>query len=187
MPDLIVEPERLASQVIFETRNFDAASCAVFENCVGGMGERKLLRFTVVSANQGRGLFKPPPPEERPDLFEFSACHAHYHFKGFATYSLLDQDGNEVVPGRKQAYCLIDSEQTTPGPNVACDPVYDCTNQGLQAGWADIYSNDIECQWLDITDIAPGTYELKVTVNPERVFEEISFENNTTSVPVTIE
>ncbi len=187
MPDLIVEPERLASQVIFETRTFDAASCAVFENCVGGMGERRLLRFTVVSANQGRGLFKPPPPEERPDLFEFSACHAHYHFKGFATYSLFDLDGNEIVPGRKQAYCLIDSEQTTPGPNVACDPVYDCTNQGLQAGWADIYSNDIECQWLDITDIAPGMYRLEVTVNPDRVFEEISFDNNTASVPVIIE
>jgi hypothetical protein len=185
--DLIVGEERLASEIVFETRSFDEASCAVYEGCVGGMGERRLLRFTVLSANQGRGTFVPPQPSERPDLFEYSPCHGHYHFKGFAQYSLLDQGGQVVVPGRKQAYCLIDSEQSSQGPTVACEPAYDCDNQGLQAGWADTYGYDLDCQWLDVTGVPPGEYRLEVTLNPDRLFDEVSYENNSGSVPVTIE
>lgn len=186
-PDMVVGAERLANEIVFETRSFDEASCAVFEGCVAGTGERKLLRFTVASVNQGRGEFVPPQPEQRPDLFEFSPCHGHYHFKGFATYALLDQSGREVVPGRKQAYCLIDSEQVSTGPTIACEPAYDCSNQGLQAGWADIYSNDLDCQWLDVTGVPPGQYVLQVSLNPGRLFDEVSFDNNTDSVPVTID
>jgi hypothetical protein len=185
--DLVVGEERLASEISFETRTFDAASCAVFEGCVGGMGERKLLRFEVYSANQGRGTFVPPQPSERPDLFEFSPCHGHYHFKGFAQYAVLDADGNVVAPGHKQAYCLIDSEQHLQGPTVACGPQFDCENQGLQGGWADTYSADLDCQWVDVTGVPPGEYRLQVTVNPDRLFDEVSYENNTSSVPVTIE
>lgn len=186
-PDLVVGAERLASEVMFETRMFDEASCAVFEGCVGDTGERKLLRFTVASVNQGRGTFEPPPPEARPDLFEYSLCHGHYHFKGFAEYALVDASGNVVVPGRKQAYCLTDSEQSAVGPGVACEAAHDCSSQGLQAGWADIYSYDLDCQWLDITDVPPGQYVLQVALNPGRLFEEVSYDNNRTSVPVTIE
>jgi hypothetical protein len=185
--DLTVGEERLASEIVFETRSFDQASCAVFEGCVGGMGERRLLRFTVLSANQGRGEFKPPQPSERPDLFEYSPCHGHYHFKGFAQYALLDMDGNVVAPGHKQAYCLIDSEQIMQGPTIACEPQYSCDNQGLQAGWGDTYSADLDCQWVDITGVPPGEYRLQVTLNPDHLFDEVSYDNNTGSVPVTVE
>lgn len=185
--DLIVGEERLAREISIQTRNFDEASCAVFEGCVGGMGERKLLRFTVLSANQGLGEFVPPQPSERPDLFEYSPCHGHYHFKGFAQYAVVDQNGNVVAPGHKQAYCLIDSEQIRPGPTIPCGPKYTCDSQGLQAGWADTYSADLDCQWVDVTGVPPGEYRLQVTINPDRLFDEVSYDNNSASVPVTIE
>ena len=69
---------------------------------------------------------------------------------------------------------------------VACEPAYDCSNQGLQAGWADIYTNDLDCQWLDITDVPPGNDRLQVTLNPACTFDEVSFDNNTTWVRVTL-
>jgi hypothetical protein len=185
--DLTVDEARLARDVVFETRSFDEASCAVFEGCVGGVGERKLLRFTTLSANQGLGTFEPPDPAGRPDLFQWSPCHAHYHFKGFAQYALLDQDGNVAAPGHKQAYCMTDSEQLRLGPTIACEPRHNCANQGLQAGWADTYSQDLDCQWLDITGVPPGEYRLQVALNPDRLFDEVSYENNIGSVPVTIE
>ncbi|HWN71616.1 MAG TPA: lysyl oxidase family protein [Haliangium sp.] len=185
--DLTVGEQRLASDITFETRSFDEASCAVVEGCVGATGERRLLRFTVLSVNQGLGTFEPPAPEWRPDLFEWSLCHGHYHFKGFARYAVLDQDGNVVVPGRKQAYCMTDSEQVRRGPTIACGPRYNCYDQGLQAGWADSYPNGIDCQWLDVTGVAPGEYWLQVELNPDRLFDEVSYENNTSRVPVTIE
>jgi Lysyl oxidase len=185
--DLTVGEERLARDIVFETRSFDQASCAVFEGCVGGVGERRLLRFTTLSVNQGLGTFEPPHPAGRPDLFEWSPCHAHYHFKGFAQYALLDQDGKVAAPGHKQAYCMVDSEQIRLGPTIACAPRHNCDDQGLQAGWADTYGYDLDCQWLDITGVPPGEYRLQVSLNPDRLFDEVSYENNTSSVPVTIE
>ena len=44
-----------------------------------------------------------------------------------------------------------------------------------------------ECPvWLDITDVPSGKYSLRVTLNPGRTFQELSFENNTATVPVEI-
>ena len=36
------------------------------------------------------------------------------------------------------------------------------------------------------TGIPSGRYQLQVSVNPARVFEEISFDNNVTTIPIDI-
>jgi hypothetical protein len=48
------------------------------------------------------------------------------------------------------------------------------------------YGWSLDCSWLDITDLAPGTYVLEIETNPARVFPEVSFDNNKQSVVVTI-
>ena len=185
-PDLVLDKGRLQNEIVFETREFSPTSCAVFEKCVGGTGPRKLLRFTVEAINQGSADLQVPNPKLRPDLFVFSECHGHYHFKGFATYALLDLTGKTVVTGRKQAYCMEDSEQILKGPTIACSAQSDCENQSISAGWADIYGNDLDCQWIDVTGVPAGAYQLQVIVNPSRTFEEMSFENNATVIPVVV-
>jgi lysyl oxidase len=186
MPDLVLDTESLANEILFEVADISPESCAVVENCVGGTGRRTLLRFSVEAVNQGQATLTVPPPEDRPDLFQFSPCHGHYHFNGFATYALLDQAGNVVLEGRKQAYCMEDTAQIHQGPGVACEKKYSCEDQGIQPGWSDLYGNALDCQWLDITDITPGDYQIEVSLNPSRAFEEISFENNVSRVPVVI-
>jgi len=186
MPDLVLNAQRLKDEILFDSLDVAAGSCTLAEACVGGMGTRKLLRFSVEAINQGQATLTVPPPDERPDLFGFSSCHGHYHFGGFATYYLLDKEGNVVLEGRKQAYCMEDTVQVHQGPDVACSKVYDCFNQGIQAGWSDLYGNALDCQWLDITDVAAGDYQLQVQVNPGHAFEEVSFDNNTATVDVTI-
>lgn len=186
LPDLVLNSARLKDEILFDTINVDQHSCSVVEQCVGGLGKRRLLRFSVEAINQGQATLVVPPPDEHPEQFHISSCHGHYHFDGFASYSLLDLGGKELVMGRKQAYCMEDTRQVDPGPNVACRKQFSCSNQGIQAGWSDLYGNTLDCQWLDITDVPSGDYQIRVTLNPGRAFQEISFDNNTAVVPVHI-
>lgn len=186
LPDLVINDKRLADEILFDHVNVRDSSCSFVEQCVGGLGDRRVMRFSVEAINQGQATLTVPPPDQRPDLFLFSTCHGHYHFGGFASYELLDTQGQVLALGRKQAYCMEDTIQVAQGPEVGCSKVYDCYNQGIQAGWSDLYGNTLDCQWLDITDIAPGNYQLKVSLNPNHSFQEVTFDNNTAIVPVTI-
>ena len=154
------------------------------ERCVGGPGIRKLLRFDVVVHNRGNEDLIVGNPKELPDLFVYSACHRHYHFKGAALYELLDTSGKLVKTGRKQGFCV---EDTLPSDlNNAPPKRYDCKFQGIQVGWADWYPAALDCQWIDITDLPPGPYVLHVFWNPNRLMAETSLDNNEGSVPITI-
>jgi hypothetical protein len=186
MPDLVVDRTRLQNEILLDTLDVSPTSCTIAEQCVGAPGVRKLLRFSVEAVNQGQGDLEVPSPAKRPDLFAFSGCHGHYHFSGFAQYRLLDIAGHVVQLGKKLAYCMEDTVQVMEGPGVSCTKQYDCENQGIQAGWSDLYGNSLDCQWLDVTDVPPGLYNLEVTVNPTRAFPEETFDNNTTTVPVVI-
>ena len=44
----------------------------------------------------------------------------------------------------------------------------------------------LDYQRLDVTDVPPGDYFLEVVLNPSHAFQEVSFDNNTARVPVTI-
>ncbi len=63
---------------------------------------------------------------------------------------------------------------------------YSCSEQGVSSGWSDVYGNDLDCQWLDVTGITPGDYQLYIAVNNERLFHEMSFENNEAIIPITL-
>jgi len=185
-PDLVINADITAS-IIYETRSFSSSSCALFEGCIDQANSvRKLLRFPVEVINQGRADLTPPSAGLRPDMFEWSSCHGHYHFKGFAEYELLDGTGAIVLRGRKQAYCMEDSHQKLLGPNIKCSATSDCSAQGIQVGWSDVYGNDLDCQWLDVTDVPAGTYRLRIRANVLRKFHEENLENNAVIVLVTI-
>jgi len=125
-------------------------------------------------------------PEERPDLFVYSPCHGHYHFTEYALYSLFSADRKiKIEQGRKQGYCLEDGVRVHDGA-TNCAPSYTCANQGISPGWADAYTADIDCQWIDITDVPPGNYTLSVELNPKRKMVESDYSNNKASVLVSV-
>jgi len=94
-----------------------------------------------------------------------------------------------VVTGRKQAFCLEDSTKIDLNAGPA---KYTCSYQGISVGWADTYSSYLDCQRLDITNVPPSdqilsaTYSLRITINPERLLNELRYDNNTALIPVTI-
>lgn len=51
-------------------------------------------------------------------------------------------------------------------------------NPGISVNCWDVYKYNIDCQWIDITEIDFGQYTFKVSINPEFKVPEMSFENN---------
>lgn len=182
MPDLMVDAPLLASSKRFTTEEFPADDCAVVEGCIAGPGPRDLLRFSTGVVNMGTADLHIGDPSTNPEDFDFSACHGHYHYKGFAEYELTDASG-VVVTGHKQAFCLMDGHDWGT-PNAGND--YDCSNQGLSVGWEDIYSHNLDCQWVDVTGLPSGDYTLTVKVNAEQRLDEWGPGENDASIPVQL-
>ncbi|MBT8493794.1 MAG: hypothetical protein KJO07_12095, partial [Deltaproteobacteria bacterium] len=89
-PDLTIYSPRTEVDFSIEERFFEANACELDpdENCVGGAGLRTLLRFSVETPNVGEGdLFMGTPSASNED-FQYSTCHAHFHFVGYAEYRL---------------------------------------------------------------------------------------------------
>ena len=162
--------------------------CAFEENCLSSSATpyfqqryrpnginnyRKLLRFTINIINFGTEDFRPVSPS---NSWQWHECHAHYHsFENFAQYDILDMDGNEVAEGHKASFCLEDVHCVTGG-----NKYYYCRaqNQGISINCIDTYKYNIDCQWIDITDVPHGNYTLKAAINPEYLGAEMDYTNN---------
>ncbi|HSP77350.1 MAG TPA: lysyl oxidase family protein [Myxococcaceae bacterium] len=169
-PDVTVDGDVLARTLYVDRRSFDAGSCEVVEGCVLGTGERKLLRFSVSIPNLGSGSVTIPSPEQAPELYQFDACHQHDHLVGFARYELLNPEGSVATVGRKQGFYMVDMAPYCGDAGPATYPMDG--SQSISPGWADVYSADYSCQWLDITDVPDGTYSLRVAVDENDLIDE---------------
>lgn len=179
-PDLMVWGPSTRAYV--DTMTFAPGSCEVQEGCVAA-GTRRVLRFETESRNIGTADLVFGDPAQNPARFVWDPCHNHYHFGQFTIYRLLNQSGGVVVEGRKIGFCLEDTVQfdANAGPRR-----YHCGFQGIQRGWADRYTYNVPCQFLDITGVPGGTYILDITVDPLNFIPETNENNNNTQVTVQI-
>lgn len=180
-PDLVVDRESLLPY--FTIAEFRPTDCDVLEGLVAA-GRRKLVRFTTTTVNVGGGDLAMGVPTPDNPLFVFHGCHGHYHFNGFASYRVLDLQGGVAATGIKVSFCLEDVARDD--PDAPPDARYHCLDQGIQAGWADVYDSGLPGQWVDITDVPPGDYLLEVTINPDRVLPESDYDNNRATVPISV-
>ncbi|XP_027870303.1 lysyl oxidase homolog 1 [Xiphophorus couchianus] len=183
LPDLVPDPNYVQASTYIQRAHMYSLRCAAEEKCLSSSAYRPettdydvrvLLRFPQRVKNKGTADFMPNRPRH---TWEWHSCHQHYHsMDEFSHYDLLEVGtGRKVAEGHKASFCL---EDTT------CDfghlKRYACTShtQGLSPGCYDTYNADIDCQWIDITDIKPGNYILKLVVNPKFLVLESDFTNN---------
>jgi hypothetical protein len=128
--------------------------------------------------------------------FEWHAEHRHWHLLQVAEYRLKNDAGEEVATGTKISFCLVDTahsaEEIPYSPKL---PRYRrCDNDasakhfrvGISVGWSDLYNLGLYGQWIDITDVSPGDYQIEVELDPLNLIQERDESNNTVQVPVTI-
>lgn len=168
-PDITVDGDVLGRSLYVERKTFSDTSCEVLEGCVGGAGERRLLRFSVSIPNFGKGPMVIPGPTTDPSLYQYDSCHAHDHLIEFANYELKDERNVVTATGRKQGFYLIDFN---PYCMDAAPPADFGLDLGISPGWADIYTSDLPCQWLDITNVPDGVFSLRVAVDTRNIIDE---------------
>ena len=183
VPDLIVSAD-LGMQWVTREEFLPSTYCSVEEGHVDP-GYRRIVRFTVTTPNIGNADVNLGDPNDHiaanDGLYEFAACHHHYHFKHYALYQLIDPDTGYVWKAAKRGFCMLDTDPAPasltslpPGPAYykSCGAVGVAGNQGISHGWSDTYRFFLGGQYfvLDGGDgqpvVPPGQYILRVTVNP---------------------
>jgi hypothetical protein len=136
--------------------------------------------------------------------------HNHFHINSAVTYELLTADGHQLgsqYPKASVGFCLGDSIRVS--PTASRTPYYGRSHlplfgafcargqpfasevvMGIQPGWADSYKSWQSFQWLDVSGVPPGRYELGSQVNPDHSLVEANTTNDgpspESSTPVTI-
>ncbi len=144
----------------------------------------------------------------------YHPTHNHSHFDDWGVYSLRIEDPNEPDPlnwpivgeGAKLGFCLMDYGScdyyngqcrddnnnilTTDAPNYGLGGgEYSCglTNQGISAGWTDIYYYYLDGMFITIPEgVCNGDYMLVVEVDPHNVLLEENDDDNLMVAPITL-
>ncbi|MEC3977330.1 lysyl oxidase family protein [Amycolatopsis sp. H20-H5] len=142
--------------------------------------------------------------------YEPAKMHEHWHVMGFEHFALRTTGGETLVADRKNGFCLgdrfpladADNLQYVPGGNGPASDLAAklrenmCQHhqpsaldvmEGISVGAGDDYKYTVDFQWLDITHVPSGVYDLVNTVNADRTLIEKNYDNNSSSVAVSIQ
>lgn len=116
--------------------------------------------------------------------------HEHWHFLDFASYELVKPNGSLVTTSGKQSWCLAPTDPVdlsvrgavwrpeATGLDSTCgDRSALWLREVLPTGWGDTYSQ-YQTQAFDLTGVRNGTYQIKITVNPNGTLHERTRSNN---------
>jgi hypothetical protein len=130
-----------------------------------------------------------------------SETHQHWHLLRFDRYSLLDAGGARTLRrDRKTGFCLGDRYDARPTERLPGDPgrpvlTGECgrgrpglrsIQQGISVGYGDDYDPILEGQYLDVTRLPAGRYELLHRANTDRRVRETDYENNAASILIEL-
>jgi hypothetical protein len=121
--------------------------------------------------------------------------HEHYHILDVESGELLARNGQSVGVLAKHGFCFFDDEGPT-GKSLpfytafGCGwnrtPVFTNLTFGLSANWADTYPWFYVGQYIDITNVPPGRYTLRISASTSFGFVEADTTNNSVEVSLRL-
>ena len=132
--------------------------------------------------------------------YEVTESHGHWHLMGFERYEIRRASDHALVgTSRKVGFCLSDRYEAAPAdlPGEPEEPVWieECgrnhpelveMREGISVGWGDEYVPTLEGQYVDVTGLPQGRYEIVHRVNTKRILRESDYANNAASVLVEL-
>ena len=152
---------------------------------------RSVRQWRDVTAPGVGGTPVAPPAGAAPTVrFEGNDDHNHYHLKNAAEYTLWtgDRSARVAIAQKTEAgFCIEDSDPA--GGTYDVDQNHFCWQNhvtdgqttlvmGISPGFRDVYGSWLSYQWIDISDVAPGRYQLAARVDPSNVLAERDEGNN---------
>jgi hypothetical protein len=168
--DLALEATAPAPEA-FVRLDVAADDCRIYDGCFTGSGRRALIQLDVKVKNVGAAPVELGEPW-RNDAFHASLCQSAYVLDDFIEARVLDQNGKAVSKGRLATRCV-----------AAESGGYTCSLQGLMPGESSAQPNG-GCNFVDVTGLVQGDYQLELTVNPRHVVAEANFDNNRLVLPL---
>jgi hypothetical protein len=166
------------------------------------VGHRASRRVPTMQADQlirkRTGGFKRVPRVGRL-RYNVDPTHSHWHLQPFERYELRTLDGQQIVRDHKSGFCLTSdhiSELPTLGPRGTrligrnrCGlsaPKALQVVEGTAVGFGDIYPPVKEGQYVDVTGVPPGDYDLVNRVNVGRRLRELNYANDDASLRIRL-
>lgn len=143
--------------------------------------------------------------------YEPAPMHQHWHLMGFEHFQLRTPHGATLVADRKNGFCLGDRYPTFDANSLSYTPhdensptgmlarylrdngceyqnpsVLDVT-EGISVGSGDDYRYLVDFQWLDITGVPSGVYDVVNTANADHTLLEKNYDNNSSSIAIFIQ
>lgn len=140
--------------------------------------------------------------------YEPARTHQHWHLMEFERFQLRTRAGKTLLVDRKNGFCLGDRYTTHDAARLPLRPRFGdavglakqlrrnmCGHHqpsaldvvlGISAGEGDDYRRDVDFQWLDLTTVPSGVYDVVNTVNENRTLLEKSYDNNSSSIAISL-
>lgn len=115
----------------------------------------------------------------------YHLTHGHFHYQNMANFALhaVNADGStgkELRSSKKQGFCLTDVRAAAFGttaldarhywfPNCNLPSQLDSNawvRMGVDPGWGDVYTWDVPAQYIEITGVPDGIYDVVSVSNP---------------------
>jgi hypothetical protein len=130
---------------------------------------------------------------------------------GFEYFQLRTPSGETVVTDRKNGFCLGDRYTNIDAGSLPHRPGdrdsftgdlahkldgHKCEHHnpealdvffGISVGKGDDYKYRVEFQWLDLTRVASGVYDVVTVANPDRTLLEKNYDNNASSMAISVQ